>query len=325
MKFLFICDPINNFKLEVDSTIALMVAAKDLGYDVHYALAKDIFAQNNIAIANVRPIEVLISTNELTHPLTTPWYNELSTNYNYALNQYNAIMVRNDPPVDTEYYFLTQILALAENNNTKVINNTFALRNFNEKLSILNFPFITPTCVTKDKNVILQFIEQHGVCIIKPLDQMGGRGVLMLAQNDVNINPILELSTNYYTKTVMVQKFIPEVIYGDRRVFIVGGKVISHCLYRIPKEHQIRGNLAAGGRGEVHPLTSEDYVIANEVAKWLNKHNILFAGLDIIGNKLTEINITSPTGIRQILSQTGIDIAKLIIESISSTPDNLLL
>lgn len=322
MKILFICDPIANFKLQGDSTIALIVAAKDLGYDVHYALPKDIFAMNNLAFANVRPIDILIKTDDLVDSIKAPWYTEHDMLYSRDLTEYNAVMVRNDPPIDMEYHFLTQLLTLAENNGAKIINNTHALRNFNEKLSILNFPqFITPTMVARDKTAIMQFIQQHGDCVVKPLDQMGGRGVLMLSEKDVNINPILEISTNYYTTSVMIQKFIPEVVNGDRRVFIVDGRVISHCLHRIPLENQIRGNLAAGGRGEVYPVTEEDYIIADEVARWLRKFNIKLAGLDIIGDKLTEINITSPTAIRQIFSHSGIDIAKLVIESISSNEE----
>lgn len=317
MKILFICDPIANFKIHGDSTIALMVAAKDLGYSVHYALPKDIFANNNIALANVISLDILLKTDDLNAAMM-PWYREMGKLSNCHLTSYSAVMVRNDPPFDMEYYYLTQILELAENKGAKVINNSYALRNFNEKLSILNFPeFISPTFVGRDKAAILRFMEQHGDCVIKPLDQMAGRGVFKLAKNDVNIMPILELSTNYFSTSVMVQKFIPEVIYGDRRVFIVDGKIISHCLYRIPQQNAIRGNLAAGGKGEVHPVSEEDRVIADEVVKWLGKHKILFAGIDLIGNKLTEINITSPTALRQIFSHNGLNIAKLVVESIS--------
>ncbi|MCC2644386.1 MAG: gshB [Burkholderiales bacterium] len=317
MKILFICDPVANFKIHGDSTIALMAAAKDLGYSVHYALPKDIFATNNKALANSIPIEILIKTSDL-NTIAIPWYTEHKKLSNCDLANYDAVMVRNDPPFDMEYYYLTQILELAENKGAKVVNNSYALRNFNEKLSILNFPeYISPTLVSRDKAVILNFIEEHGDCVVKPLDQMAGRGVFKLSENDANLSAILELSTNYFNISVMVQKFIPEVIYGDRRVFIVDGKIISHCLHRIPQGNQIRGNLAAGGRGEVHPVAEKDYIIANDVAKWLNKHKILFAGIDIIGNKLTEINITSPTALRQIFAHAGIDIAKLVIESIT--------
>jgi glutathione synthase len=318
VKILFICDPVANFKLHGDSTIALMVAANDLDYNIHYALPKNIYSNNDTALANVIPLDILIKTDDLSSAITTPWYKEHEMLPACDLAQYDAVMVRNDPPFDMEYYYLTQLLQLAEHKGAKVINNSHALRNFNEKLSILNFPqFIPETLVSRDRTVILQFIDKHGDCVVKPLDQMAGRGVFKLGKDDVNTLPILELSTNYFSTSVMVQKFIPEVIYGDRRVFIINGKVISHCLHRIPGENQIRGNLAAGGRGEVNPVSKEDYAIANSIAKWLNEHKILFAGIDIIGNKLTEINITSPTALRQIFTSSGINIAKQVIESIN--------
>lgn len=319
MKILFICDPISNFKIATDSTIPLMVAASELGHEVYYALPKDVFAINNQAFANITLLDVLITSSDFEQ-ITSKWYKEQSVIAKQNLSKFDAVLVRNDPPFNLEYYYLTQILELAENNGVKVINNTHALRNFNEKLSILNFPeFITPTLVTRDKNVILNFLEEHSECVVKPLDQMAGRGVFKLSLTDPNYNPILELSTNYYTDSVMVQKFIPEVIYGDRRIFIVNGQVIPECLYRIPQQNQIRGNIAAGGRAEVHSLTDEDIRIAKAVASWCITHKILIAGIDIIGNKLTEINITSPTGIRQIFSYNGINIAKLAIDSLSQT------
>ncbi len=318
MKILFICDPVANFKINGDSTIALMVAANDLGYSIDYALPKDVFSNNDMALSNVIPLDILIKTEDLSSAIALTWYKQHDVINDYDLTKYDAVMVRNDPPFDMEYYYLTQILQLAENKGAKVINNSHALRNFNEKLSILNFPqFIPETLVSRDKAVILRFIEKHGDSVVKPLDQMAGRGVFKLAKDDVNILPILELSTNYFSTSVMVQKFIPEVIQGDRRVFIVNGNIISHCLHRIPGENQIRGNLAAGGRGEVYPVSTEDYAIAQSVAKWLNGHKVLFAGIDIIGNKLTEINITSPTALRQIFASSGINIAKQVIESIN--------
>ena len=157
-------------------------------------------------------------------------------------------------------------------------------------------------------------MNKHVECVIKPLDLLGGRSVFKISPDDVNCNVILENITNNYTQTVMLQKFIPEVIHGDKRIFIIHGQVISYCLYRIPPKNQIRGNIAAGGYGCVQALNSSDYKIANKVATWLTKQNIIFAGIDVIGDRLTEINITSPTGTRQILQQTGINIAKLILE-----------
>lgn len=315
-KILFICDPLEHFKIQTDTTYSLMVAAADVNLEVSCCYTSDIYLENNQAFANTTIIQVLAKGYDEPGSVV-PWFKCYDTHTKINLGGFKAIIVRNDPPFDMEYYYLTQILTVAEQNGARVFNNSNALRNFNEKLAILNFPeLITPTLVTKNKEVIRDFLSRHEDCVIKPLDLMAGRGVFKLSLNDVNCGAILEASTNYFTQTVMVQKFIPEVIYGDRRIFIVHGEVISHCLYRIPETGAIRGNIAAGGRGEVHPLTLDDYAIANPVAKWLIEQNIVFAGIDVIGNKLTEVNITSPTGTRQILKSTGIDIPSLLLQNI---------
>jgi glutathione synthase len=170
--------------------------------------------------------------------------------------------------------------------------------------------------VSKNKNVIKEFIATHGVCVVKPIDMMAGRGVFRIANDDPNQDPILETITDYFTQSVMVQRFIPEVVAGDKRIFIINGEVISHCLYRIPQSGQIRGNLAVGGRGEVHPLNEDDYAIANEVAQWLLQEGVQIAGIDVIGKCLTEVNITSPTGAQQIYQQAGINVFANLLSSI---------
>lgn len=314
-KVLFICDPLHLFKIQTDTTYSLMVSAHSLACEIYYCLPQMLYVENNIAKANITKLTILATDHDLPGSVI-PWYREQSSGI-VDLAEFDAIMVRNDPPFNMEYYYLTQILTLAEVNGANVVNNSHALRNFNEKLAILNFPeLITPTTVTKNKETILKFIDTHQECVIKPLDLMAGRGVFKLSPTEVNCGAIIEASTNYFTQTIMLQKFIPEVIEGDRRIFIINGQVIDHCLYRIPQKNQIRGNIAAGGRGEVHQMTPEDYRIANPVAKWLKQQKVIFAGIDVIGNKLTEINITSPTGTRQIFSHTGINIPQLVIKSI---------
>ncbi len=315
-KLLFICDPLASFKIATDTTYLMLVTAAEMGFEVFVALPNEIYSENNQAKAITHKIK-LLATNKDAPGSVLPWYLEDIATSTLNLSEFRAIFVRNDPPFNMEYYYLTQILFIAEQNGANVINNSHSLRNFNEKLSILNFPnLITPTTVTKNKQVIYDFLDKHGECVIKPLDLMAGRGVFKISPKDVNCGAIIEGSTNYYTQTVMLQKFIPEVINGDRRIFIVNGQVIEHCLYRIPQENQIRGNIAAGGRGEVHPLTPEDFKLANEIALWLKDHEIVWAGIDVIGNKLTEINITSPTGTRQILTQTGTNIVQMVLESV---------
>lgn len=314
-KILFICDPLPTFKVQTDSTYLLKLTAAELGYEVFYCSPSEIYAENETAYAITHAIK-LLATNKDVPGTIMPWYSEATESITHKLTEFKAIHVRNDPPFNMEYFYLTQILSLAEKQGANVVNNSISLRNFNEKLSILNFPhLITPTIVTKNKQVMLNFLEKHTDCVIKPLDLMAGRGVFKISLTDVNCGAILESSSDYYTQTVMLQKFIPEVIYGDRRIFIIDGKVIEHCLYRIPQKNQIRGNIAAGGRGEVHPLTEEDFALANQVAIWLKAQGVIFAGIDVIGNKLTEINITSPTGTRQVYQQTGINVAQLVLEA----------
>lgn len=315
-KILFICDPLPTFKVLSDTTYSLMIAAAELGYSIHYCLPSDIYALNNTTLTNSTELKILAKPND-NPEMVLPWYQEITKLFNQPLTNYHAVLVRNDPPFNMEYYYLSQLMTIAENSGANIVNSGYALRNFNEKLSILNFPeFITPTLVSRDKQSINEFINTHHDCVIKPLDLMAGRGVFKISPTEVNLNAILETSTDYYTQTVMVQKFIPEVMNGDRRVFIVNGAVVPYCLYRIPQNNQIRSNLAAGGRGEPHPVTSKDMIIATKVANWLNQHKVKFAGIDIIGDYLTEVNITSPTGIRLIYTQVGLDIASLVIKSL---------
>lgn len=314
-KILFICDPIELFKIKTDTTYLFMLTANELHCKIYYTLPSEIYAENSKILAKVKSLKLYPSPNEEPNP-EQKWYDILE-NATANLTDFNAILVRNDPPFDMEYYYLTQLLTLAEKNGAKVINNSNALRNFNEKLSILNFPdLISPTTITKNKEVILEFLQRYGECVIKPLDLMAGRGVFKISLANVNCDAIIETITNYYTQTIMVQKFIPEVVNGDRRIFIINGEVCNFCVHRIPRQNQIRGNLAAGGRAEVHELSHEEYTLAQSVAKWLQEHKVCFAGLDVIGNKLTEINITSPTAARQILMHSGINVTKLLLETI---------
>lgn len=316
-KILFICDPLTTFKLATDTTYILMIAASKLGYHVHYCTPNNVSAINNQVVANTTELTIKATIDDNTNNMASPWYVEEKQFNSEPLTNYFAVLVRNDPPFNMEYYYLTQLMTIAEALGVNVVNNSYALRNFNEKLSILNFPeFITPTLVSRDKQMINDFINTHHDCVIKPLDLMAGRGVFKISPSEVNLGAILEASTNYYTQTVMVQKFIPEVVLGDRRIFIINGQVVSYCLHRIPQQNQIRGNIAAGGRGESHKIEPKDMIIATKIAKWLDLHKIKFAGIDIIGDYLTEINITSPTGIRLIYSQTGLDLSIQIIKSL---------
>lgn len=314
-KILIIADPLEKFNIHGDSTYLLMLTARDMGYQLSYCAPSDIYSLKDQSLANICELELAHGVADIY--ATPQWFKIVSQLEAVNLTHFDAIMVRNDPPFNLEYYYLTQILELAEHNGVKVINSPRALRNFNEKLTILNFPkHITPTLVSKNKNVIKEFIATHGVCVVKPIDMMAGRGVFRIANDDPNQDPILETITDYFTQSVMVQRFIPEVVAGDKRIFIINGEVVSHCLYRIPQSGQIRGNLAVGGRGEVHPLNEDDYAIANEVAQWLLQEGVQIAGIDVIGKCLTEVNITSPTGAQQIYQQAGINVFANLLSSI---------
>lgn len=314
-KVLIISDPMEKFNIDGDSTYLLTLTAGEMGYDISQCLPQDLYSINNQAYANINKIK-------LKHGLSAihshaQWFTVTEELGQVDLSSFDLILVRNDPPFTLEYYYLTQILDLVYSRGVKVINSPQILRNFNEKLSILNFPqHITPTLVSKNKGVLKDFIREHGACIAKPIDMMGGRGVFKTGGDDPNQDAILESLTNYYTASIMVQRFIPEIVAGDKRVFVINGEVIDFCLCRIPQNGQIRGNLAVGGRGEVQQLTKQDHEIAQDVAVWLRKQDIAIAGLDIIGNYLTEVNLTSPTGAQQIYRESGINIFERLLSGL---------
>ena len=311
-KILLISDPMEKFNILGDSTYLLTLTAGDMGFQISQCLPEDVYSINNQAFANINNIR-------LAHGLSAihsqaGWFEKIASAEQVNLSDFEIILVRNDPPFTLEYYYLTQILELAHAQGVKVINSPQILRNFNEKLSILNFPqHIVPTLVSKNKPVLKKFIREQEICIAKPIDMMGGRGVFKTGGEDPNQDAILESLTNYYTTSIMVQRFIPEVVAGDKRIFVINGEVIDYCLCRIPQSGQIRCNLAVGGRGEVQPLNEHDYLIARDVAVWLKQQQIAIAGLDVIGNYLTEVNLTSPTGAQQIYRESGINVFERLL------------
>ncbi len=318
---LFICDPLTKFKIKSDTTYFFMETFAKFDHQIFYATPSELFLTKESCFVKARKLTLITPKNHtlgLNDNLTTSesWYKEEQLQIMH-LTKFDAIFIRIDPPFDMEFFYLTQILTQAEKKGAKIYNSSYSLRNFNEKLAILNFPnLITPTIVTKNKNIILEFLTQHENCVLKPIDQMAGRSVFKISLTDVNYMPIIETVTNYFTTTVMVQKFIPEVMLGDKRIFIIKGVPVEYCLNRIPQHDQIRSNLAVGGTGVVQKLTATDKIIANEVASWLNQNNIFYAGLDVIGDNLTEINITSPTGARQIFEESNINIGNIVLENI---------
>lgn len=311
-KILLISDPMEKFNILGDSTYLLTLTAGDMGFQISQCLPEDVYSINNQPFANVNNIRLAHGLSAIHSQAS--WFEKIAREEPVNLSDFEIILVRNDPPFTLEYYYLTQILELAQTQGVKVINSPHILRNFNEKLSILNFPqHIVPTLVSKNKTVLKKFIQEQGSCIAKPIDMMGGRGVFKTGGEDPNQDAILESLTNYYTTSIMVQRFIPEVVAGDKRIFVINGEVIDYCLCRIPQNGQIRGNLAVGGRGEVQPLNEQDYLIASDVAVWLKQQQIAIAGLDVIGNYLTEVNLTSPTGAQQIYRESGINVFERLL------------
>ncbi len=317
---LFITDTISHFNLNTDSTYLCMLTCKDMGIEVFYCKQNDLLSTkdniNNVCIvkANVTKLDILQGTNNIYNP---DWYCFCEQNV-VDLRVFDCVLVRKDPPFDLEYYMMTQILSIASGYGVKIYNSPEVLRNYNEKMATLLFPeLIAPFIISKCKNELLKFIELNGDCIIKPINMMAGAGVIKTARDDSNFLVLLEISTHNFTQAIMIQKFIPEIQKGDRRVFIINGVVLDYCLVRLPAENAIRSNIATGGTGVVEPVDNITRKIATQVAQWsLKVKGLNFIGLDIIGSYLNEINITSPTGLHQIYQHSGINGARIWLASI---------
>ena len=234
-----------------------------------------------------------------------------------ALTEFDAVIMRTDPPFDMQYLYSTQLLTLAEQQGAKVFNSGQAMRDFNEKLAILNFArFTAPTLVSTRAADVRAFLAEHGDIIVKPLDGMGGMGIFRLTERDPNIGSILETLMRLDTRTIMAQRYIPEIVHGDKRILVIDGEVVPFALARIPQQGETRGNLAAGGRGVAQELSARDREIAEPLAPELKRRGILLAGLDVIGSHLTEVNVTSPTGFQEITKQKGFDVAAKFIDAV---------
>jgi glutathione synthase len=307
MKLLFIIDPLASLKAHKDSSVAMMRAAAARDHAVYTAEAHQLSIQEGYVRANCSALEIKPDDD---------WYRVAHTE-NYALKAFNAVVMRTDPPVDIDYLLATHLLDVAETNGARVLNRPACLREFNEKLAILNFPqFITPTQVSADISVINAFLDEHHDIIVKPLTEMGGSGIFRLTLTDLNRNAILETLTHHGRRAIMAQRYLPAISEGDKRILLIDGAVVPWALARIPKAGETRGNLAAGGTARAQPLSARDLHIAETIAPWAREHGIFLTGLDVIGNCLTEINVTSPTGFQEITAQTGHDVAAQFIAAI---------
>ena len=301
MKLLFIADPLDSFKLEKDTTLAMMRVAQSAGHEIWYTQSHDLLWGQGKARARAQPLKV---TNDLI------WY-RLGEVEEHSLDYFTAVLMRQDPPFTVEYLTSTWILSAAVLQGARVFNNPDAVRNHSEKLSITEFPqFIPPTLVTRDIHAIRDFHGLHHDIVIKPLDGMGGMGVFRVGPDGLNLGSIVETLGENGSRTLMAQRFLPEITAGDKRVLLIGGEVMPYALARIPQGTEIRGNLAVGGKGLAMALTAREEEIANHLAPILAKRGLFLVGLDMIGGYLTEINVTSPTCFVEIAQQTDCDVAK---------------
>ena len=312
MKILFIADPLSTFKTYKDTTYAMMREMAKRGWRLSHALSGELSVRQGLVTAQAAPFEFIGAKHDRDHE----WF-AAADKIQTALKDFDAVIMRTDPPFDMQYLYATQLLTLAAEQGAKVFNSGQAMRDFNEKLAILNFSrFTAPTLVTTRSADVRAFLAEHGDIIIKPLDGMGGMGIFRLTEKDPNIGSILETLMQLDSRTIMAQRYIPEIVHGDKRILIIGGEVVPYALARIPQNGETRGNLAAGGRGVAQELSARDREIAETLAPELKRRGILLAGLDVIGSHLTEVNVTSPTGFQEITKQKGFDVAAKFIDAV---------
>jgi glutathione synthase len=310
MHILFVADPLPSFKIYKDTTFAMMREAQRRGHQVWVCEPQDIVWQSG------QQVSARVQQVRLTGD-ATQWFDVQSVDAHYVLNSADAIVMRKDPPFDSEYFYATHLLEQAEREGAKVFNKPSALRDHPEKLAILEFAqFISPTLVTRSAEAVRAFHAQHRDIILKPLDGMGGMGIFRVKDDGLNLGAIIETLNRDGAQTVMVQKFIPAIDQGDKRVLVIGGKVVPYCLARIPQGGEVRGNLAAGGKGVAQPISARDQEIAEALGPILAKRGLLLVGLDVIGDCLTEVNVTSPTCFQEIFDQTGFDVAAMFIDAL---------
>jgi len=311
MNILFVADPLASFKIYKDTTFAMMREAQKRGHQVSASeMATVCWQQGQHVSAWVQDIQLTGDH--------TDWFRVTETR-RATLQSFDAVLMRKDPPFDSEYFYATHLLSQAEREGARVFNSPAALRNHPEKLAILEFPeYIAPTLVTKNEADIRAFHATHGTIILKPLDGMGGMGIFKVGTDGLNLGAIIETLNRDGQQTVMVQKFLPGIAQGDKRVLLIGGKPVPFCLARIPQGGEVRGNLAAGGKGVAQALSARDREIAEALGPILFARGLMLVGLDIIGESLTEINVTSPTCFQEITDQMGCDVAALFIDALEA-------
>ncbi|TMM41982.1 glutathione synthase [Colwellia ponticola] len=308
IKLGIVMDPIAQVKVEKDSSMAMMLEAQQRGYELYYMEMKDLYLEQGQCRATTHKVKVFDDSKH--------WY-ELTDPQDMLVSDLDAVLMRKDPPFDTEFIYATYMLERAEEAGTLIVNKPQSLRDCNEKLFTAWFSEFTPkTLVTRSSDKIRQFHQKEKDVIIKPLDGMGGASIFRIKADDANVGVIIETLTNHGEQYAMVQEFMPEIADGDKRILIVNGEPMPYCLARIPAMGETRGNLAAGGRGVARPLSESDKAIADAIAPELKKRGLYFVGLDVIGDKVTEINVTSPTCIREIEAAYPINISGKLMDAI---------
>jgi glutathione synthase len=313
MHVLFVIDPLPLLKAYKDSSVAMMQALVARGHTLSVALQGDLYIEAGIVRVRATPIALAQGADLHEHA----WWKESGPAVEAPLKDFGAVVMRKDPPFDMEYVYSTHLLGYAQEQGARVFNSGAAIRNHPEKLAITEFPdLVSPTLVTRDMERIKAFHAQHRDVIVKPLDGMGGTGIFRLRSDEPNRNAILETLTGNGTQTIMAQRYIPEIVKGDKRVLLIGGEPVPFCLARIPLAGETRGNLAAGGRGVAQPLSDSDRRIAETVARRIAGRGLLLVGLDVIGDCLTEVNVTSPTCFVEIAEQTGFNVADFFAQAL---------
>ncbi len=312
VRLVVVMDPIEAIKPAKDSTLAILLAAQARGWQLFYAEQKDLWMRDGVAFGRLAPLQVLDDS--------VAWFGREEAQ-NAKLGEFDVILMRKDPPVDMEYLYTTYILDQAQLQGALVCNRPQGLRDMNEKVYTAWFPqCCAPTLITRDMRDMREFLREHGKAVCKPLDGMGGKSIFVLEQGDKNRNVVFETLTGNGTRYALVQRYLPEIVTaGDCRIILVDGEPVPFALKRIPTEEDNRGNLAAGARAESRPLNDRDRWLCSQIGPKLKAEGMIFVGLDVIGDYVTEINVTSPTGIRELNKKHGIDIGGMLVEAIQRT------
>jgi glutathione synthase len=324
MNLLVVADPVESFKTYKDSTYAMMRAAQARGHALAVCEPRHLaWQRGGLVTAQVRGIRLRNLTPELgATQATQPWFDDVpagAPTERVALRGFDAVLMRKDPPFDAEFIYATHLLEQAEREGARVFNRPAALRDHPEKLALMQFAaFAPPTLVTRSADDVRAFHAEHGDIILKPLDGMGGMGIFRVRDDGLNLGSIIETLNSDGAQTLMVQRYLPEIRDGDKRVLVIGGRPVPFALARIPQGNEIRGNLAAGGKGVAMPLTADEREMAEALGPTLAQRGLFLVGLDVIGGHLTEVNVTSPTCFQEIMQQTGFDVAGMFIEALEA-------